>query len=238
MPALTLAERWAPLPRYDLLEPDRIGNVRDIVGELRRENGDVIAPFDAASLGRDVYASGERVLPGDYVAITSREAGPPVTYCEVVDQAGATWLVYWWWYARNGFHWALNGLHYGDWECVVLRVPAGGAIPDRAAYAQHSRVEVRPWHQVRCEDGHPLVFVALGSHAARFDRSVLGNGLRGSELPVLEVVSPVTHPWTVWPGRWGQSRLGVGARCADSPVGPGRHRQWRDPEGWIRTPRR
>lgn len=229
---IALAERWAPWPHFDLLEPTPLGNVHDVAGELRRGNGEVLGPFDARLLGRHEYGDGRPVLDGDYVAIARRESGPPTSYCRVVVQDHATWLVYWWWYAYNGFHWSTNGWHFGDWECVALRVPVDAAEPDLAAYAQHRGAEVREWSDVRLRDGHPVVFSALGSHAARFGRSVLGTGLRVAEQPpAVEVVDPQSHPWVVWPGLWGQSRKN--GRCADSPRGPARHRQWADPAGWV-----
>lgn len=232
MAAATLAERWAPWPHFDLLEQSPLGNVHNVVGELRRGDGEVLGPFDARLLGRHEYADGRPVLDGDYVAIWRRDAGRPVTYCRVIEQGGATWLVYWWWYAYNGFHWAVDGWHFGDWECGVLRVPAGEEMPDLAAYAQHRGAEVRPWSEVRLRDGHPVVFAALGSHASHFGRGALGTGLRTLEVPPpVEVVGPRSHPWAEWPGRWGQSRKG--GRWSDSPRGPGRKRQWTDPHGWV-----
>jgi hypothetical protein len=46
-------------------------------------------------------------------------------------------------------------------------VPARGA-PVEAVYAQHSGAERCGRDDVRREGGHPLVFVANGSHAAYF----------------------------------------------------------------------
>lgn len=227
-----LLEAYAPRLRYDLLERDELGSVDRVDGQLVRESGPPCVPFAAGYLGGDIYGDGSRVRRGDYLALRARESGPGVVYGHAVEQAGAVWLGYWLWYAYNGFHWSLNGWHWGDWEYVTVRVPLDAATPDIAVYAQHRTAEARPWAHVRQDDGHPVVFAALGSHASRFERSALATGARSSGRLALEELSADAHPWLEWPGRWGQSR--AGGRWADSPRGPRFHRQWADPAGWAR----
>lgn len=224
-----LLAELAPLPRYDLLEGDTIGRVDMIDAVVCRETGTPIRPYTPTVLHPGTYPGGHPVTRSDYLHIRSRNSGPAKTYGLVVDQGNATFLVYWWWYAMNGFHWSKTGWHHGDWESVVIRVRAGE--PDLAAYAQHRRGVTRRWDRVRKIDGHPLVFVALGSHANHLDRGPLATGRRAPDLPELERISPATTPWLLWPGRWGQSR--AGGRWADSPRGPLYHQQTRDPGGWI-----
>jgi hypothetical protein len=195
---------------------------------VRRADGTHVAAFTPDILGATMYATPATALRSDYLDIASRESGPGRVYARAVEQAGATWLTYWTWHAYNGFHFAYGGLHWGDWECVVIRVR--GDTPELAAYAQHRRCEIRPWRRVHLERDRPVVIVARGSHAARFERGVLGNGMRAVDMP-LELVSAETHPWLTWPGRWGQSR--TGGRHADSPRGPAFKRQWNDPAGWV-----
>lgn len=198
---------------------------------MRRADGELVARFTPALLRAHRYADGRPVLRDDYLHIRRHAGGDGVgrVYGRALEQADALWLQYWTWHTFNGWHYALGGWHFGDWECVILRIRDD--VPDLAAYAQHSRCEVRPWRRVRRQDGRPLVIVRLGSHAAGFDRSVLGNGLRDAGVLPLEVIGDATHPWIDWPGRWGQSR--AGGRCSDSPRGPAQHRQWNDPAGWV-----
>lgn len=226
-----LLERYAPVLLYDLLEPDTAGDVTRIVGEVRRGSGTPVMPYEPSALADGAYPDGQLVLKGDHIAMRRHDCGPGVTYARELEQAGATWLTYWWWYCRNGFHWSTGGWHFGDWEGVVLRVPAGADEPDLAAYSQHRAGEARPWDRVRLRDGRPLVFVALGSHASRFDRSPIATGLRSPGDLAVERVSEDTHRWLRWPGRWGQSV--AGGRWADSPRGPAQHAQWNHPAEWV-----
>lgn len=226
-----LLERYAPILRYDLFEPDTLGNVNAIEGDLCRVDGRPIARFAPDYLGAKVYRDGELVLRGDTLVIHRRASGTGVIYGRALEQAGALWLGYWLWYGRNGFHWSLSGWHHGDWEYVSLRVPIEGHVPDVAVYAQHRAGEARPWGRVRQHDGRPLVFVALGSHASHFDRGPLATGARSPGILPLEAIDERSHPWLQWPGRWGQSVSG--GRWSNSPRGPAFKRQWHDPGGWA-----
>lgn len=223
-----LLERYAPRLRFDLMEIDPPGSIGAIVGRVRRADGTTVGRFSPAYLGRSQYTDGQSVLPGDYLQLELRTASPPELYAREVFIDGSTWLQYWIWQACNGFHFAFNGWHYGDWTSVTLRMgKSSGDVPDLAAYAQHASGEARPWADVRKVDGRPIVYLDLGSHAARFRPSWRGNGLRTVDPPLV----PSAAPWAAWTGRWGQSR--AGRIWADSPRGPGLHREWYDPAGWV-----
>jgi hypothetical protein len=94
--------------------------------------------------------------------------------------SGAVAIQYWWFLFYND---AWNR-HQGDWEGITLflRADAGGNparySPLGAAYACHDLGRWRRWQDVERVDearrpdphgGHPLVYVARGSHAAYFD---------------------------------------------------------------------
>lgn len=53
----------------------------------------------------------------------------------------------------------------GDWELVQVRLDRRGR-PVEIVTAQHAGAERCAWAEVRRRDGHPVVFVAEGSHAA------------------------------------------------------------------------
>ncbi|MFL5904085.1 MAG: Vps62-related protein, partial [Solirubrobacteraceae bacterium] len=78
------------------------------------------------------------------------------------------WLQYWLFYAQNAQDRGIvhTGRHAGDWEMVQLRLAHGA--PVEAVYAQHSGAERCGWDDVRHEGGHPVVYVANGSHASYF----------------------------------------------------------------------
>ena len=46
----------------------------------------------------------------------------------------------------------------------------------------------------------------------------------------LEIVSDDTHPWLLWPGRWGDTLPRKKGIETDSPTGPGKKNHWRQPD--------
>jgi len=55
-------------------------------------------------------------------------------------------------------------MHEGDWEEVSVALDAAGH-PVSVAASQHDLGVTRPWARTRRAGTHPVVFVALGSHA-------------------------------------------------------------------------
>lgn len=161
----------------------------------------------------------------------------------VRDREGALWLQYWFFYYYNDKAMLGNGRHEGDWEMIQLRIGAGDE-PDVVTYAQHKRGERCAWADVEKEDSAPVVYSARGSHA-----SYLRRGNHATEVPLVgwdynDAGGPLVRPqvnaitdtdpsWVAWPGRWGSTRPGADVAGIewgdDSPVGPRRHAQWRDP---------
>jgi hypothetical protein len=86
--------------------------------------------------------------------------------------------------------------------------------------SQHKSGSGRMWWDVRKENGRPLVYVALGSHANYFmpvseipeiGDDADGQGARLDSLQWLQFGA-----WASWSGRWGNS-TGPG----ESPLSPG-----------------
>jgi hypothetical protein len=161
-------------------------------------------------------------------------------YGRAVEINGRIWLQYWLWYFYNDYQLALGfGTHEGDWECVQLRMGPAGDEPDVAVYAQHVNAEKRAWSDVEQEDGHPVVYVARGSHASYFEAGFhtteawydIADGKRKAPKLVLEIVEDATHPWMRWPGRWGDTTPRERGADLDqsAPTGPGTKKHWRDP---------
>lgn len=100
----------------------------------------------------------------------------PVYYGRVVDktdQDGNHWkiLQYHYFYAFNEWRLAANGMnhHEGDWEMVAVYLK--NETPHSVLYSQHGDGAMKLWREVLKvkrdgnETSHPLIYVALGSHA-------------------------------------------------------------------------
>jgi hypothetical protein len=157
---------------------------------------------------------------------------------------GTTVLQFWFFYYYNGPRPLGIGDHEGDWEMVQYMIAADG-VPDAAAYSQHNGGEQCSWNHVqRTSDGHPIVYVAVGSHASYFssgrhlieagavDDRANGDGesVVPSAIDITALPSDDTGPlrWLWWRGHWG----GSGGDFT-SPTGPVWHgQQWDDPFSW------
>jgi len=253
-----LLRRYAPRLRYDSNEQyfaDSPAQWTENPGnDLRRTGGELIArapELTLALLGATSYADGRTVEQDDFIGDPGRDyrgqyvklrvARPELknrVHGHAVEAGGRLWLQYWLWYFYNDYTLALGaGLHEGDWEMVQLRMHDDE--PDVAVYAQHTHAEKRLWHEVETLDGHPVVYVARGSHASYFEAGFhttdvwydIADGKRKSPEPTLEILEGDGPGWALWPGRWGdtQPRL-PGGLHQPSPTGPGLHAQWADPD--------
>ena len=112
-----------------------------------------------------------------------RTATPPTVYgrawASPTASAGtATILQYWLFYPLDDWRNSLSRptvwhMHEGDWEEVAVALDAADR-PLEVAASQHDLGIVRTWARVRKSGTHPVVYVALGSHA-----NYLVPGLRG-----------------------------------------------------------
>jgi hypothetical protein len=90
----------------------------------------------------------------------------PLTYYARViepDEQGITAIQYWFGYFYND--WANE--HEGDWENALVLVR--GVEPVAVAVSSHEGGEIRDWRHVQRMDGHPVIYVAAGSHAMYFE---------------------------------------------------------------------
>lgn len=154
-------------------------------------------------------------------------------YARAVQEGHRVWLQYWLFYYFNDKSLAGIGAHEGDWEMIQIGLDRGGH-PELATFAQHKGGERRPWKQVETlddePDAPPVVYVALGSHAAYFQT---GNyWLRPLPLSDHAVDGPQVRPaverldgirWVDWLGHWGSG---------GAPQGPKQHRQFAAPHSW------
>jgi hypothetical protein len=158
-------------------------------------------------------------------------------YGRELHRGGTTVLQYYAFYAYND---AANR-HESDWEVVTL-FPSNGEV----VYSVHEGARRRDWDRVvRFDDAgrigadagtHPLVYVALGSHAQYFDSSggeavvpmepealpPINRRYRLIRLP--EGITPETPAealppdvaWLAYPGRWGRGAAPLGPMFGDA----------------------
>lgn len=149
-------------------------------------------------------------------------------------------------------------VHEGDWESVSVILDKQ-ATPLWLGLSRHSEGARRAWAAAPKRGTHPLVYVALGSHANYFDAGVqpfsplwvpkqliqiirsLGalpadhTGKGRVIQPVVVHVNATTPKWMAFAGTWGEDQY-LHARAGQAPVvfgggprGPVFHEQWRRP---------
>ena len=101
-----------------------------------------------------------------------------VYYARIVRRNGWIILQYWYFYCYNSWRSGFHGVndHESDWETVsvYLYEQDGYLHPEWCAYASHDYKGAdlrRRWDdeaELTLQDGHPLVYVGAGSHAAYF----------------------------------------------------------------------
>lgn len=85
-------------------------------------------------------------------------------YSRVAATSSGKALQYWYLYAYNDF---FNN-HEADWEMVTIVLGRDGT-PEHVGYSQHLSGSSQEWSKVKkTADGHPLLYVARGSHAGYF----------------------------------------------------------------------
>lgn len=172
-------------------------------------------------------------------AASSAAASPRAVYGAVLRRGSRIALEYWYWYADDfwsGRHPPTDEVwqgHEGDWEAVAIVLTNSGT-PLYAGYSQHECGKRRAWKRVpKSGATHPVVYVALGSHANYYapgDQPLdlreqcydpvgaailradlggvvldrLGGGRRLARLPIVPL-TPRAPAWLSYPGSWGEA---------------------------------
>jgi hypothetical protein len=267
-----LLAQYRPVVQYDSLESyytdwaavitDRPSNV------LKRADGTVLAAAGPSSGGvpqlslnflhPQTYPTGQPVGATDYIAevgsdyvTQARQMHALAGYANkvhgrVVEQAGITWLQYWFFMYYDDPSFLGLGTHEGDIEMIQLRLTPSGQ-PDVVSYAQHRSGVTANWNQVEQQNSSPVVYSARGTHASMLragdlisDRSFVPdhNDAKGPRVQLgLIALSQAQTPWAFWPGHWGGTKpedqiLGQVGVEANSPTAPNQHRAWTDPAGF------
>ena len=208
------------LDSHEHFKPLDVGSAESVNGKLVDSHGH---QTDDPIVLADLPAAGGRMnFPADpesYEPELETQFGN-VGYHRVVEDGGLQWHQYWLWYIYNPKVFVhIAGQHEGDWEFV--QIGCVGETPVCMTNSQHDSGSGRMWWDVsKSDDGRPLVYVAVGSHANYFipvddipeiSDDADGNGARLDSLEWHEF-----GDWATWPGHWGNS-TGAG----QSPRSPG-----------------
>jgi hypothetical protein len=192
---LNAKERWRPQPVETV---ERLGTIAD-------------QPIDLVALPE---TGGRMNFPPDMKDPTNT---PIVGYHRSLRKANVWWHQFWLWYLYNPWEIAGFGRHEGDWEFVQIGcVDKAGDKPILLTASQHKNGEKREYWRCEHEDGRPVIYVALGSHANYFTAGSRGEDVadgRGKKLADIEWRD--FGDWADWPGMWGNS-TGAG-KSPDSP---------------------
>jgi hypothetical protein len=107
-------------------------------------------------------------------AASAQQDGDPNVYARVVREDDQIVLQYWYFYDDDVYSYAyppsdfIWQAHEGDWENVDV-VLSNEAEPQFVGYSEHCLGRRRDWADTpRFDDTHPIVHVAIGSHANYF----------------------------------------------------------------------
>ena len=179
---------------------------------------------------------------------------PSTVYARVVadDEHGGLYLQYWLFYYFNDW----NNRHEADWELIQLYF--GASSPEEAltqepvsiGLSQHRTGEVAAWSDSKLKriGSHPIVHVAVGSHANYFSPGLyLGRGEDGRGMgcdeasfphrrvmPIVTLLPPVVRgaddpfAWISYKGYWGE----VGGHASEGSTALATKQTWLRPAAW------
>jgi len=184
-------------------------------------------------------------IAADY---SSKASGIGYTaYVHVVDGVSGRIVEYWLLYAFNNG--PLND-HQGDWEVIQVFLDLTGN-PLKVLLSQHGAGENTLWSDVEKVDGHPVVYVAQGSHANFFrayqgkiglENDIVGND--GKTIPpadlqlvMLDEPAQSSQDWLSFKGRWGywgtEQEVLLGRAGPFGPVYNQDGTRWTQPEQYL-----
>jgi len=248
----------------------------DWIDELEIEEG-AVSLTDLENRDNDYYlelAEGHRLI-GIEPPLAERQLWNDEAYQEYAATAGSRKLTYyahqmtdpnygyiiiqyWFFYAFNSWGAYEDGLnvHEGDWEMISLFLNPDTMTPEWAAYSYHHFVKTKHWSLIDKEDGHPVVYVARGSHAGYFTPGDYPQvlGLAGTDHAVKNddkkigpdewenrVIIDLSHTDFNWlrtyEGKYGSNELGDIANAESGPEGPPHQdEKWNNPVSWAKVP--
>jgi hypothetical protein len=196
-PTPQLLAQYQPAMQFDPLESFRPTSVQSFIADSDLEQ--LVAPPNTWAVVDTDPEPGELPGPGTgiwrlnqdsctpaaaigglacYASAWEEGSGVPVVYGRVTEDDGKIVLQYWYFYYANTYSYLyppsdfIWQAHEGDWELVNV-VLSEDEEPLSAGYSQHCRGQQRTWQATpKIDDTHPIVHVAIGSHANYFTAGV------------------------------------------------------------------
>ncbi|MGZ6639014.1 MAG: hypothetical protein ACXVII_39980 [Solirubrobacteraceae bacterium] len=162
---LAVGERYRPLRLEDYLTTTVLRGGSPPHGTLSQSQPTLFSlPVASAPTYLDVRGADPDLHAARYPTIEQQLelARPrPTVYFHLAYQPGAgrVALEYWLLYLYNDFY----DQHEADWEGITVVLQNG--VPLGATYSQHQGRKWTVWSALSTSAGHPLVYVARGSHA-------------------------------------------------------------------------
>jgi hypothetical protein len=194
-----------------------------------------------------------------YAQAEDAHMSPPVVYGAVFRRGTRIALQYWLWYVLNPYSPSVPAgelwqVHEGDWEAVTVLLDRSGKAL-LAGYSEHAEGARREWRRVPKRGSHPVVYVALGSHANYFSPGTHRLDPRTVDPLLISIIEqngyqPVEHtgkgrtlrpkvlrvtndspPWMAFAGTWGEDQYlhapgNAPVAFGTGPRGPAFHELW------------
>jgi hypothetical protein len=203
---------------------------------------------------------------GCYADAEAKHAASPAVYGATFRRGNRIALQYWLFYPYDDFSptvppGGIWQVHEGDWESVSVIVDLQGA-PQVVGLSSHCDGTQRTWAKAPKQGTHPIVYVALGSHANFFttgheplradcwtkqvitiikaygalpiDHTAKGRVVR----PAVVRVTSKSPSWMAFAGTWGETGYvhfpgNDPIENGAGPRGPAFHQQWRAPVATV-----
>ena len=206
-----------------------------------------LGTFTQADLFLDNNAGTRDAIASDY---SSKASGLGYyAYVHMVQSGGSTVIQYWLFYDFNDG--PLNQ-HQGDWEVIQVLLN-NAASPQTLLLSQHGAGENAAWADVEKENGHPVAYVAQGSHANYFrayqgkigiENDIVGNDgktIQPSDLNLVVLGEQGNHPtdqsWLDFSGRWGywgtDQEVALGKAGPYGPIFNQDGVRWAQPQNYL-----
>jgi hypothetical protein len=217
-PLPRLLAMYQPVTHFDPLEKFRPASVQSFIADSDLERltspntwsvvNSSPEPGDLPAAGTGIWRlNQDSCTPGSflggldcYTAAWNEGSGGPVVYGHAARDGDHTVLEYWFFYYDDVYSYAyppsnfIWQAHEGDWEVANVVLDENDQ-PVSTAYSQHCLGQTRAWTATPKVDGtHPIVYVALGSHANYFTAGTHPINLACVPPPALVILNGLGLP--------------------------------------------
>jgi hypothetical protein len=257
----TLAAQYTPVLHFTKGEKFYPTTVEYLISSSVLKDRDTGATVDSAPSVENLgsHTSGNLFLDNKretLTAIAEDYASNPASnsytaYVHVTNSGGSTVIQYWLFYAYNNG--PLNE-HQGDLEVIEVFLDSSGSA-QTLLLSQHGAGENARWADVEKTNGHPVVYVAEGSHANYFrsfqgkmgiENDNVGNDGKTISAESLQLVMlgeannhPASQNWLTFSGRWGywgtEQEVALGRAGPYGPIFNQEGIRWAQPEAYKQS---